>query len=79
MTNVGNLAAEITMNVWSEEDFIKAFNLWLDDFTNNPQQFEEISKTAHRHLEEKLQGKEPSYGESVTATLFEYCNKTKTN
>ena len=56
-------------------DYAAAFNAWMNDYTNNPQTFEDSHTTAIRHLTEKLNGEEPSYGQ-LSAELFqEYLNK----
>lgn len=69
----------IKTNVYTEQDFVEAFNLWMDAYINNPKAFMETDKSAHQHLAEKLGGKEPTYGDSATATLFAYCDKIKQN
>ena len=52
--------------------FEQAFNQWMDDYTNNPDAYEAIEHTAMAHLRERLDGREPSYGESAAATFREY-------
>lgn len=54
-------------DVWA-----KAFNQWMDEYTNDPKAFERVEETAIRHLREQLNGREPSYGESAAATFREY-------
>jgi hypothetical protein len=54
------------------EQYVAAFNRWMDDFTNNPEQFSSITADALNHLREKLAGKEPSYGQSAAATFEAY-------
>lgn len=56
--------------VFTQEKFAQAFNMWQDDFCNNPQAYEIASDTAMRHLKEKLDGEEPSYG-AVAAQIFQ--------
>lgn len=49
-----------------------AFNRWMDDYTKNPEAFEATHKSAMRHLNEKLEGKQPSYRDECAAILAEY-------
>ncbi|NWB92321.1 hypothetical protein [Pseudomonas agarici] len=49
-----------------------AFNRWMDDYTKNPEAYEATRILAMRHLNEKLDGLEPSYGASCAAVFFEY-------
>ena len=49
-----------------------AFNRWMDDYTKNPEAYESTRITAMRHLNEKLEGQAPSYGEDCAAVFFEY-------
>ncbi|MBV7502088.1 hypothetical protein [Achromobacter sp. ACM05] len=53
----------------------KAFNMWMDDYTKNPERFEDISKAALAHLHERLEGKEPTYGEECAAILEGYAGQ----
>lgn len=63
--------------VQTAPNYAAAFNAWMNDYTNNPQAFEDSHTTAIRHLTEKLNGEVPSYG-AVCAELFqEYLNKTR--
>jgi hypothetical protein len=58
-------------------DYAAAFNMWMDQYTNDPSSFESSYDTAMRHVSEKLNGREPSYG-VVAAQLFqEYLNKVQ--
>lgn len=52
-----------------------AFNRWMDDYTNHPGKYEIIERSALRHLNEKLEGKAPSYGDDCAAILFQYMSK----
>lgn len=52
--------------------FAEAFNAWMDDYTRNPEQFERVEESAMRHLNEKLEGREPSYGEECAAIFEQY-------
>lgn len=58
-----------------EPNYAAAFNMWQDDFCNNPQAYEDSQTVAIRHLTEKLNGEEPSYGQIAAQMLIEYLNK----
>ena len=47
-----------------------AFNAWQDDYIKNPQAYEDSHTTALKHVTEKLNGQEPSYGQ-VAARMFQ--------
>lgn len=52
-----------------------AFNLWMDEFTNDPEAFESTTATALKHLRERSEGREPSYGEKCAVLLDTYMAK----
>lgn len=52
------------------DKFSAAFNRWMDDYVNNPDQFKSVTETALQHLREKMKGQTPSYGD-ISATTFE--------
>lgn len=56
-------------------NYAAAFNAWMDDYVNNPQAYENSHDSAVRHLKEKLNGEEPSYGEVCAEVLVNYLNK----
>jgi hypothetical protein len=56
-------------------NYAAAFNTWMDDYVNNPQAYENSHESAVRHLKEKLNGEEPSYGEVCAEVLVNYINK----
>lgn len=58
-----------------QPNYAAAFNMWQDDFCNNPQAYEDSQTVAIRHLTEKLNGEEPSYGQIAAQMLIEYLNK----
>lgn len=58
-------------------NYAAAFNMWQDDFINNPQAYEGSQTVAIRHLIEKLNGEEPSYGQIAEEMLIEYLEKVK--
>lgn len=57
--------------------YAAAFNMWQDDYLNNPQAYESAYDTALNHLKEKLEGKEPTYGNICAKMLQEYLEKVK--
>lgn len=69
------------VNVVQEQDakatpnYAAAFNMWMDQYVNDPQTYESIYDTAMRHVSEKLGGYEPSYGEVCAEVLVNYLNK----
>lgn len=60
-----------------KERYAKAFNQWMDDFTNNPDTFKDTYDSALEYLKEKLQGKEPSYGDVCAEQFTQYLEATK--
>lgn len=86
-----NVKAHSDKNVWidardfklveedvafTQEHYAAAFNMWMDQYTNNPSSFESSYDTAMRHVSEKLNGEEPSYGQVCSELFQEYLNKT---
>lgn len=58
-------------------NYAAAFNMWMNDFVNAPQAYEDSHSIAIRHLTEKLNGEEPSYGMICEQVLIEYLEKVK--
>lgn len=56
-------------------NYAAAFNAWMDDYMNNPKDYEDSHDSAVRHLKEKLNGEEPSYGAVCAEVLVKYLNK----
>lgn len=56
----------------THDAYAKAFNKWMDDFVNDPDKFESTTSTALRHLRERNDGQDPSYGEVCATVLAEY-------
>ena len=54
------------------DTFAKAFNNWMDDYTKNPLAYKSTADAAIKHLREKLDGREPSYGEECAAVFRAY-------
>lgn len=52
--------------------YAAAFNQWMDDYVNNPEQFDSVTHVALEHLKQKLAGREPTYGETSAATFEAY-------
>lgn len=61
--------------IHEQPNYAAAFNAWMDDYMNNPQAYENSHESAVRHLKEKLNGEEPSYGQIAAQMLIEYLNK----
>lgn len=53
----------------------KAFNRWLDEYENHPENFEQEWATMRRHLKEKADGVEPTYGEKCVGMLNRYIDE----
>ena len=47
------------------EILAKAFNRWLDEYENHPENFEQQWTTMRRHLKEKADGVEPTTARSA--------------
>lgn len=58
-----------------EPNYAAAFNAWMDDYMNDPQAYEDSHDSAVRHLKEKLNGEEPSYGAVCQEVLIKYLEK----
>lgn len=58
-----------------QPNYAAAFNMWMDDYMNAPQAYEDSHDSAVRHLKEKLNGEEPSYGAVCAEVLVNYLNK----
>lgn len=58
-------------------NYAAAFNMWMDAYMNDPQAYEDSHDSAVRHLKEKLNGEEPSYGAICAEVLIKYLEKVK--
>lgn len=56
-------------------NYAAAFNKWMQDFMSDPQAYEDSHDSAVRHLKEKLNGEEPSYGAVCAEVLIKYLEK----
>lgn len=56
-------------------NYAAAFNMWMSDYMSDPQAYEDSHDSAVRHLKEKLNGEEPSYGAICAEVLVNYLNK----
>lgn len=54
------------------DKYAAAFNRWMDDYTKNPDAFEGTQASALEFLRDKLDGREPTYGERCAAIFQEY-------
>lgn len=61
--------------VQQKPNYAAAFNMWMDQYVNDPQSFETSYDSAMRHVSEKLGGNEPSYGEVAAEQLKQYLNQ----
>lgn len=59
----------------NQEIMSQAFNAWMDDYTKDPDAFQSMERAAMQHLNEKLDGEVPSYGQACSALLAEYAKK----
>lgn len=57
--------------------YVAAFNAWMEDYCNNPEEFAKIENEALKFLREKLDGKEPSYGDVAAATFEQYLSQVE--
>ena len=57
--------------------FVDAFTAWMEDYTKNPEEFAKIENEALKFLREKLDGKEPSYGDVAAATFEQYLSQVE--
>ena len=55
--------------------YAAAFNMWMQDFMSDPQAYENSHDSAVRHLKEKLNGEDPSYGAVCQEILIKYLEK----
>lgn len=58
-----------------QPNYAAAFNMWMSDFMSDPQAYEDSHASAVRHLKEKLNGEEPSYGAVCQEILIKYLEK----
>lgn len=56
-------------------NYAAAFNMWQNDYVADPQAYEDSQTVAVRHLTEKLNGEEPSYGAVCAEVLIKYLEK----
>lgn len=57
--------------------FADAFNAWMMDYCENPEEFAKVETEALKFLCEKLDGKEPSYDDVAAATFEQYLSQIK--
>jgi len=58
-------------------NYAAAFNMWMDEYVNDLQSFEDSYSTALNHVSEKLLGEEPSYGAVAAEQFKAYLEKVK--
>ena len=71
------LVANLSVDVLTESDLVAGFNLWMDEYMNDPGAFYTSCEAAQQHLSERLNGEEHTYGEVSYSTLIEYVKKAK--
>lgn len=59
----------------AHRDLPRAFDRWMDEYTNAPHRFESTRQAAVRHVAERIDGDAPSYGVEATATLLAYVDR----
>ncbi|WP_419900663.1 hypothetical protein [Roseomonas sp. USHLN139] len=57
----------------------EAFNLWMQDYTENPAAFEAEFNTVGQFLTDLHAGRMPSYGETQVETLKRYAARAVMN
>lgn len=71
-----NVKEEIVVK---QDNYAAAFNMWMDQYVNDPQSFETSYDSAMRHVSEKLGGNEPSYGEVAAEQFKQYLEQVSVN
>ena len=51
-----------------------AFDRWMDDYIADPERFEREWQGIIRHTAERLDGRQPTYGQAAAAALLRYLN-----
>jgi len=59
----------------SKQRLEAAFNLWMDEFLNDPEKFKSTTALALRHAKEKRVGKKLTYGERAATCLLAYLSR----
>lgn len=54
------------------DKYAAAFERWMDDYTRNPGAFRDTQASALEFLRDKLDGREPTYGERCAAVFQKY-------
>lgn len=52
-----------------------AFNLWMLEFSNDPEAFESTTAAALKALRERISCQEPTYGQAAAATYAAYLER----
>jgi len=55
-----------------KEQIVEGFNKWLDEYIKDPKAFLETQQSINKHLHERLDGEEPTYGQRCEAALVRY-------
>jgi hypothetical protein len=62
----------MTDKMFTKQELELAFNRWMDHFTKEPENFSDGYSDALQHLREKLDGKEPTYGQECAELIERY-------
>ena len=54
---------------------IDAFNLWMKEYTEEPEKFKNHTKEVLDFVKESLDGNVPTYGQEAAATLYSYIKR----
>ena len=65
----------LVSNADLEDGFEDAFNLWMDEFLNDPERFESTTRSALRHAKEKAGGGGLTYGADAAACFRAYLGR----
>jgi len=55
-----------------KEKMVAGFNAWMDEYINHPEKFNRRWESIRKHLSEKSNGEEPSYGQRCEVALSHY-------
>ena len=58
--------------MFSREELVEAFDAWMDDAVNRPEEFEAELITMGQHVSERSAGEAATYGRRAAAMLEHY-------
>ena len=59
------------------KNLAKAFNAWMYDYIEDPEQFQREMTIVKKYAIQLGEGEEPTYGDNCAATLMHYLEKTR--